>query len=75
MAHNNRQPNSINDQITHQNILKQCTICNEPISRPGGTNNHESAIAASSGADGADQNVMCSDCIEYFTKSPPHHDR
>ena len=74
MAHNNRQPNSINDQITHQNILKQCTICNEPISRPGSSNNHESE-KNSDGA--ADQNVMCSDCIEYFTKSPPqsHHER
>ena len=66
MAHNRVQPNSINDQITHQNILKQCTICNEPISSSG----------TNPGADGVDdQNVMCSDCLEYFTKSPPHHDR
>ena len=59
-------PNSNSDQLT-KNILKQCTICNEAISSRS-TDNNDSIAEAD--IDGLDISVMCSDCIEYFTKIP-----
>jgi hypothetical protein len=58
-------PNSNSDQLT-KNILKQCTICNEAISSRSTDNNDSKA----EDIDGLDISVMCSDCIEYFTKIP-----
>ena len=58
-------PNSNSDQLT-KNILKQCTICNEAISSRPTENNDSKA----EDIDGLDISVMCSDCIEYFTKAP-----
>ena len=64
-------PNSNSDQLT-KNILKQCTICNEAISSRSTDNNDAKAEAD---IDGLDISVMCSDCIEYFTKAPPQPEK
>ena len=62
---------SNSDQLT-KNILKQCTICNEAISSRSTDNNDSKAEAD---IDGLDISVMCSDCIEYFTKAPPQPEK
>ena len=70
----NRPTNLNNDKITHQNILKQCTICNEAISK---STPSDSSIPVED-SDEANQNVMCTDCIEYFSKpskSSPKNER
>ena len=59
-----------NDENHHQNILEQCTICNEPISRSAQNTGATRVVP-----DGTEQEVMCADCIEYFAKVPPQSEK
>ena len=64
MAEN--RPNLNNDEINHKNIKEQCTICNEPISKSAQKIDSQTVLP-----NGTEQEIMCADCIEYFTKIPP----